>query len=675
MQASRDLPNKVVHTINTSNLFKPDYCNDQQLFFAVSNVVILGHLPGFLKQRFSTQPPNAMAAVRYAQEAFEHNYKCHRPTEPVLRANTVCPAFAVFKQTFCSPAQDLLGRSHADRMKQLSVFVSNKLRPVVGKEEVRRSLWTKILDILGEVSIPHHDFSDLMREKLLSYENEVRGIDIARQTQIQKRVYAAKDGGSLQYVTQYIELKNEAGTSGDVVLSQLLSYVRNEVFLSAPTAENSSGRKNKASTKLPASGNQKVDSADFPSYEQVQQNQSPKPPSPDDTTVERTMSSLYQAATRAGDLCPSLGIISYGNHIEVHAIWLEQGEICSEQLVGVQIWLLTDDDDDGVSDLQRFLFALYDCTPFLDKHYASLDSYLRANMGNPSLGIGYINSTCFYTPFRAAGRRCLGDYIDTDRDLSNWCLQVTGLIDERKYASKAGKILFGTMAMIHNELPQVDQLNLDAKMPPSFAVESKKLPGEPSTLSVNMTQQEKTMWRVLYAVDRLESDVKVMVKCLRRKRYPHSLHEQAGRSKLVPKLLLAVQMPGNIIIVVMEHLDSKEAWKVLADLKFNERAIWRSAVESVYENFVSLQQSAGKVMVHGDLRPANIMVRTTSDGTKEVRLLDLDWAGEEGEAIYPSHINLELFRQVLEDIKACTLIQSEHDQKMLAACFDEGFEI
>lgn len=55
-----------------------------------------------------------------------------------------------------------------------------------------------------------------------------------------------------------------------------------------------------------------------------------------------------------------------------------------------------------------------------------------------------------------------------------------------------------------------------------------------------------------------------------------------------------------------------------------------------------LETRKGKI-VHGDFRPANIMVRNTGEKDNlEVKVFDFDWAGPCGRAEYPITLNLEI---------------------------------
>ncbi|KAK2463745.1 hypothetical protein APHAL10511_004238 [Amanita phalloides] len=64
-------------------------------------------------------------------------------------------------------------------------------------------------------------------------------------------------------------------------------------------------------------------------------------------------------------------------------------------------------------------------------------------------------------------------------------------------------------------------------------------------------------------------------------------------------------------------------------------------------------------LVFGDLCPPNVMV--TKDG--KAKLIDFNWAGEEGQAKYPPLMSPEIAWP--EGVKALAVMKREHDLEML----------
>jgi hypothetical protein len=111
------------------------------------------------------------------------------------------------------------------------------------------------------------------------------------------------------------------------------------------------------------------------------------------------------------------------------------------------------------------------------------------------------------------------------------------------------------------------------------------------------------------------------------------------------------------MMVVMERLGPEAGWHTYdaADVEQRTAALdaWQRGL-----------RAAG--YVHGDLRAANILVRQ-GEGRRstEVRLLDFDWAGREGEARYPLTRNSDL--PWAPGSEAGGVILAAHDEVVLLA--------
>ena len=143
-------------------------------------------------------------------------------------------------------------------------------------------------------------------------------------------------------------------------------------------------------------------------------------------------------------------------------------------------------------------------------------------------------------------------------------------------------------------------------------------------------------------------------------RYGQRAHQILADKCLAPKLLycgspcLGDDEPSyrSIYMVVMEYVDGDTF--VVAKQKMSEESVER--VRSAVFGALELLHECG--LVFGDLRPPNVMI------TKDVRvkLIDFDWAGEEGQAKYPSLISPEIAWP--EGVKPLALMKKEHDFDM-----------
>lgn len=110
-----------------------------------------------------------------------------------------------------------------------------------------------------------------------------------------------------------------------------------------------------------------------------------------------------------------------------------------------------------------------------------------------------------------------------------------------------------------------------------------------------------------------------------RGRYGVKAHRAATQSGLAPALLSHSILVGRWWMVVMELLeDGFKSCNEFNDLKLSFREAITSSVQKLH--------SLG--FVHGDLRDTNVFIRNHQD-LWECQIIDYDWAGREGEVVYP----------------------------------------
>ena len=145
-------------------------------------------------------------------------------------------------------------------------------------------------------------------------------------------------------------------------------------------------------------------------------------------------------------------------------------------------------------------------------------------------------------------------------------------------------------------------------------------------------------------------------------RYGQRAHQILADHGLAPKLLYCGSPRLNddepsyqsISMVVMEYIDG-DTFAVAKQKKSEELA---ETVRSAVRRALELLHSHG--LVFGDLRPPNVMI--TKHG--EVKLIDFGWAGEEGQAKYPSLISPAIAWP--EGVKSLAVMRREHDLDMLS---------
>ena len=107
-------------------------------------------------------------------------------------------------------------------------------------------------------------------------------------------------------------------------------------------------------------------------------------------------------------------------------------------------------------------------------------------------------------------------------------------------------------------------------------------------------------------------------------------------------------------MVVMEYIDGE----TLTQIKEETNAQTTEKVQLELRRALDLLYDHG--MVFGDLRPPNIMIIKAN----EVKLIDFNWAGENGQAKYPYLMSPGI--NWPEGVKALALIKTGHDFDMLS---------
>ena len=124
--------------------------------------------------------------------------------------------------------------------------------------------------------------------------------------------------------------------------------------------------------------------------------------------------------------------------------------------------------------------------------------------------------------------------------------------------------------------------------------------------------------------------------------YSEEAHRALAAVGLAPSLHGTARVPGAPSAIIMEYLDPSSGWTTLQKYVETHREI---KVDTGHPALVKLLETMReKEVVHGDLRPNNIMCRVRSEsGTEghelEIRVVDFDWAGKLGSAWYPAIMN------------------------------------
>ncbi|KAG9042169.1 hypothetical protein FS837_011189 [Tulasnella sp. UAMH 9824] len=166
--------------------------------------------------------------------------------------------------------------------------------------------------------------------------------------------------------------------------------------------------------------------------------------------------------------------------------------------------------------------------------------------------------------------------------------------------------------------------------------------------------------------------------------YGTEVHRLLAKNHFAPVLYGHSSLQGAPTAYVMEFLrpntDGKSGWVTLWEFfKSKERATrYLKAIETTLGRILTVMEEAG--MVHGDLRPNNIMLQVDSDGTPantreeegaNLRVVDFDWAGKSGSVCYPLQRNLEI-EWPGDPGEGIT---TRHDRDMVKGWWDKQFSL
>ncbi|CAG8838437.1 38653_t:CDS:2, partial [Gigaspora margarita] len=136
-------------------------------------------------------------------------------------------------------------------------------------------------------------------------------------------------------------------------------------------------------------------------------------------------------------------------------------------------------------------------------------------------------------------------------------------------------------------------------------------------------------------------------------KYSKEAHSTCFELGLAPRLWAVNNLQQGWKIVVMEYLEEHKPLHT-----FNSELL--SQTENVVKNAVKLFHDSG--YVHGDLRDENIMAKY-KNGEIDIKFVDFDWAGREGEAKYPESLNPTINWHL--DVGWHKLIKREHDNHLV----------
>jgi len=140
-------------------------------------------------------------------------------------------------------------------------------------------------------------------------------------------------------------------------------------------------------------------------------------------------------------------------------------------------------------------------------------------------------------------------------------------------------------------------------------------------------------------------------------RYCPDVHRLLAEKGMAPNLLYCGRIDastpyGNWKLVVMDFFDAKPSFK---DDRYKDQDVRQRVIEVV-------KAAHDEGFVLGDIRPPNVLINANN----EIKLIDFDWAGKEGEVRYPAHMSTGLW---VDEIVSMGNIEKVHDERMITRWF------
>ncbi|CAG8487826.1 3297_t:CDS:2 [Paraglomus brasilianum] len=138
------------------------------------------------------------------------------------------------------------------------------------------------------------------------------------------------------------------------------------------------------------------------------------------------------------------------------------------------------------------------------------------------------------------------------------------------------------------------------------------------------------------------------------RKYCEDAHRYCAEKGIAPECFAFNNLPGGWNIVVMEYLaEYQSLYYILKNDRKNQKKLVQKAKAAA-----RLMHKGG--YVHGDFRTSNIMV---SNDMEDMKIVDFDWSGRVGEALYPYFMSQDVPWH--KDVDCGKPIIVEHDLDLL----------
>ncbi|KZT01360.1 uncharacterized protein LAESUDRAFT_798037 [Laetiporus sulphureus 93-53] len=185
-------------------------------------------------------------------------------------------------------------------------------------------------------------------------------------------------------------------------------------------------------------------------------------------------------------------------------------------------------------------------------------------------------------------------------------------------------------------------------------------------------------WKFEHLVKVKHSALPVLVKLVNEP-YGEDVHRLLARHHFAPSLYGYARYEGAPCAYIMEYLQSL-TWTTLYNFsRGNASNKDKRAIRRSLQHLVGILED--NQVVHGDLRPVNIMLQVDDErklvrskgrkSTAKIRVVDFDWAGKAGEVLYPVLRNQDIDWPGNSDGP----IEGGHNRQLVKSWFYEAFSL
>jgi len=157
----------------------------------------------------------------------------------------------------------------------------------------------------------------------------------------------------------------------------------------------------------------------------------------------------------------------------------------------------------------------------------------------------------------------------------------------------------------------------------------------------------------------------LLVKLIADDHYGTDAHRAVAEADYAPTLLGVSKVEGTLTAYIMEYLSPADGWHTLHDYAKQHQDV-KSRIKNQVDKLLEVMSEKG--IVHGDLRPNNIMIRHgRGEAEPQLKVVDFDWAGVSGKVKYPLRRNEE----IPWPAGPGKPIIGGHDETLLMACLSQ----